>query len=203
MAVDKTKIVLTFKHPRVTRALQELEGRRYFAGAEPHVIDVGDVPKFAIDVARSVEDGDVVWLRALNMIVVRKDRAGVGGPAQITLFCKTLAKYGATLIEGMTGRSSAVAKQEREMINEAHGLITKGGSRLPKTGGKSGRKKKEWPNASIEAAARKTWRSKNIASDNAAVREIKEQYADLLDPDNKPMVTDRLIRSLGPSGRQS
>lgn len=203
MAVDKTKMVLTFKHPRSTRSFQELEGRRFFAGSDPHVIHVGEVPKFAIEVARSVERGDVVWLPALSMIVVRKDRAGVGSPAQITLFCKTLAKHGATLVEGITGRSSAVAKQEREMIHEAHGLITKGGMRLPKTGDKPGRKKKEWPNKSIEAAARKMWRSKSIASDNAAVRAIKEQYADLLDPNNKPMVTDRLIRSLGPSGRQS
>jgi hypothetical protein len=194
MAVDKTKMVLTFKHPRTTRAAQELAGRRYFAGSDPHVIHVGELPKLAIEVARIVERGDVVWLWSLNMIVVRKSRAGVGGPAQITLFCKTLAKYGATLIEGATGRSSAVAKQEREMVHEAHGLVTKGGARLAKTGDKPGRKKAVFPSSEIETAARRLWKSKNIPSDAAAIRAAKEQW---------PEVTDRMMRNLGPSGRQS
>jgi hypothetical protein len=190
MAVDKTKMVLTFKHPRATRSLQELEGRRYFAGIEPHVIHVGDIPKLAIDVARVCEEGDQVWLLALPMIVVAKAKSGVGMQAQITLFVKALAGYRATLIEGSTGRTTKSRSQTAAMVDEAHRLIVKGGKRLPKTGAKPGRKTKHWPSLEIENEWRRKWKSKNYVSDAAVKREAKEAG-----------FSERMLMRFGKSGR--
>lgn len=190
MPVDKSKIVLTFKHPRMTRANQELEGRRYFTGCEPDIMHVGELPKLAIDAARASEAGDKVWLWALPMIVVAHKKAGVGMQAQITLFVKTCAANKAILIEGSTGRTSASRSQVSAMVDEAHKLIVKGGKRLPKTGAKPGRKTKEWPSLDVENEWRRKWKSKNYASDAAVVREAKEAG-----------YSERMVRRFGKSGR--
>lgn len=205
MQVDKSKIVLTFKHPRVTRATQEAAGRSYFAGFEPDVMHVGDLPKLAIEAARNCEQGDTVWFWALPMIVVSRKKSGVGMQAQLTLFVKTLAAMRATGVEGSTGRTTANRAQAAAMVDEAHAIIVKGGKRLPKTGAPKGRKRKAWPNDAVEAAARKLWTSKkNVSSDAAAVRTIIDQWAHLVDIDGKPLVTERLIRNtLGKSGRNA
>lgn len=192
MAVDKSKIVLTFKHPRATHEAQELEGRRYFAGCDPHVLHVGQLPKLAFDVARSVREGDTVWLWALPMIVVNRKLAGTRHHAQITLFCKEVRGNGGTLVEGSTGRTSESRSQTAAMIEEAHNLVTHGGKKLPRRNVPAGRKPKPWPSPEIETAARRLWKSKNIESDAAAIREAKEQWPD---------VTERMMRNLGKSGR--
>ncbi|MFM7010213.1 MAG: hypothetical protein ACKO0Z_12930 [Betaproteobacteria bacterium] len=194
MPLDKSKIVLTFKHPRITRDAQELEGRRYFQGVTPHVLHVGINPLLPLPVVETAERGDVVWLWALSMVTVDKRKAKVGGAAQITLFCKAAAKYGATIIEGSTGRASENKRQWAAAVDDAHKIITWGGKRLPKTGAKPGRKETPWPSDEVEAAARRLWRSKNIESDAAAIRAAKEQW---------PEVTDRMMRRLGKSGRNN
>lgn len=192
MAVDKSKIVLTFKHPRSTRQAQELEGRRYFAGSEPHVLHVGQLPKLALDVAKSVRDADTVWLWALPMIVVDRKTAGTSHHAQITLFCKEVRGNGGRIFEGSTGRTSESRSQASAMIEEAHKLVTHGGKKLPRRNVPAGRKPKPWPSLEVEAAAKRLWKSKNIESDAAAIREAQEQWPD---------VTERMMRNLGKSGR--
>ncbi|MBK8467791.1 MAG: hypothetical protein IPL32_18420 [Chloracidobacterium sp.] len=120
--------------------------------------------------------------------------AEIGGAAQITMFIKTLAANRAILVEGSTGRTTATRKQTTAMIEEAHSIIASGNKRLPATGAKPGRKKALFPSSAIEDAARKLWLSKNIPSDMAAIREAKETWPDV--------VTDKMMRNLGPSGRQ-
>lgn len=194
MSVDKSKTVLIFKHKKIALEVQERAGRRHFDGIEPHVLHVGKLPKLAIDVARAAREGDEVWLWALPMIVVQRRIAEISGAAQITMFIKTLAANRATLVEGSTGRTTATRKQMHAMIEEAHSIIASGNRRLPATGAKPGRKKASFPSSAIEDAARKLWHSKNIASDMAAIREAKETWPGV--------VTDRMMRNLGPSGRQ-
>lgn len=190
--MDKSKIVLTFKHPRISREAQELEGRRYFAGHDPHVLHVGQLPKLALDVAKSVRDDDTVWLWALPMIAVDRKSAGASHHAQITLFCKEVRGNRATLVEGSTGRTSESRSQASAMIEEAHKIVTQGGKRLPKRNVPAGRKPKRWPSLEVEAAAKRLWKSKNIDSDAAAIREAMEAWPD---------VTERMMRNLGKSGR--
>lgn len=190
MIVDKSKTVLTFKHPRIKREAQEAEGRKFFYGHNPQVYHVGELPKLALDVARASREGDQVWLWALPMIVVDRKRAGVGMQAQITIFCKTLAASKATLIEGSTGRTSSSRSQSAAMIDEAHKIIVQGGRRLPKTGAKPGRKTKDWPSPEVKAEWLRKWKSKNYASDAAVVREAKEAG-----------YTERMVRRFGKSGR--
>lgn len=192
MAVDKSKIVLTFKHPRSTRQAQELEGRRYFAGHDPHVLHVGQLPKLAFDVAKSVRDGDTVWLWALPMIVVDRKTAGASHHTQITLFCKEVRGNGGRIVEGSTGRTSESRSRASAMIEEAHKIATHGGKKLPRRNVPAGRKPKPWPSLEVEAAAKRLWKSKNIESDAAAIREAQEQWPD---------VTERMMRNLGKSGR--
>lgn len=192
MAVDKSKIVLTFKHPRSSREAQERDGRRYFAGHDPHVLHVGQLPKLAFDVARSVREGDTVWLSALPMIVVDRKTAGTSHHTQITLFCKEVRANGGRLVEGSTGRTSDSRSQASAMIEEAHKIVTHGGKRLPRRNVPAGRRPKPWPSPEVEAAARRLWLSKNIQSDAAAIREAMETWPD---------VTERMMRNLGKSGR--
>jgi hypothetical protein len=192
MTLDKSKIVLTFDHPRVSRETQEAAGRRHFWGLDPQVWHVGKLPPLALDVAKAARDGDVIWLWALPMIGAKTRLAGVGGAAQITLFCAACAANKSTIVEGSTGRSSAVRRQKQAMVEEAHKIVTRGGKRLPKTGAGPGRKRVGFESVEIERAAALLWRSKNIASDHAAIREIRETW---------PGVTERAIRNLGPSGR--
>lgn len=192
MVVDKSKIVLTFKHPRIQRETQAAQGLQYFQGVTPHVVNVGILPRSVMDVARIAREGDVVWLWALPMIVVSRKKADVGQQAQITLFCKALAAAKATLVEGCTGRTTASRSQASKMIDEAHRIITKGGKRLPKTGAKPGRKPVEWPSEALRAEWTRKWKSKNFPSDAAVVREAKEAG-----------LSERLIRKLGPSGRNT
>lgn len=74
---------------------------------------------------------------------------------------------------------------------------------MPRRNVPVGRKRKYWPSADVEKAARKMWFStKNIPTDAAAVRQIVDQWSDLVNEKGKPLVTERLVRSLGPSGRQ-
>lgn len=201
MAVDKSKTVLTFKHPRISREQQERLGRAYFTGIDPHVLHVGILPKLAIDVAKASREGDEVWFHALPMIVASRKDAEAIGATQLTMFIKTLAANRATGIEGISGRTTATRKQCTAMVNEAHKIIGWGGKRLPSTGKGPGRNRKAWPSESVRLAALKMWNSKNIRSDAAAVREIKDRFADILDDEGNPMVTDRLIRALPASWR--
>jgi hypothetical protein len=192
MVVDKSKMLLTFAHPRISRETQEAQGRQHFKGSEPFVVHVGKLPKLAIDVARVAREGDTVWLWALPMIVVSRKKAGVGMQAQITLVVKTIAAAKATLVEGCTGRTTATRAQAAAMIDEAHKIIVHGGKRLPKTNGKPGRKPLEWPSPEVEAEWRRKWRSKNFPSDAAVIREAEEAG-----------ISGTLIRKLGPSGRNT
>jgi hypothetical protein len=201
MVMDKSKTVVTFKHPRISRADQERLGRAYFKDVEPHVLHVGVLPKLAIDVARASREGDVIWLYGLSMVCASRKEAEVIGPAQITLFVKAVAANQAMIVEGATGRSTANKKQCSAMIEEAHVIVGRSGKRLPRTGKGPGRNRKFWPSAEVETAALKMWKSKNIRSDAAAVREIMERFSDLVNDKGKPLVTERLIRTLGNSGR--
>jgi hypothetical protein len=201
MSVDKSKMVLTFKHPRISRGEQERLGRAHFTGIEPHVLHVGVLPKLSIDVARATREGDEVWFYGLNMIVAPRKDAEEIGATQITMFIKTIAANRATGIEGISGRTTAKRSQCTAMVNEAHTVIGRGGKRLPRSGKPAGRRPKYWPTEKIKADALKMWTSKNIPSDAAAVREIMARWDDLVDDKGKPLITERLIRTLGDSGR--
>jgi hypothetical protein len=190
MGMDKSKIVLTFKHPRIPRSRQEAEGRAFFGLIEPQVHHVGELPKLAIEAAKATREDDIVWVYALPMIVVSRKLAEVGHHAQITLFTETIHANRATLIEGSTGRTSAKWRERKAMVEEAHKIVTRGGKRLPVTGKSAGRPRNVWPSPQIEDEWRRKWNSKNYASDAAVIREAK--LAGL---------TERLIRSLGKSAR--
>jgi hypothetical protein len=202
MVLDKSKMLLTFKHPRVSRPKQEQMGRAFYGMVEPHVLHVGELPKLAIDAAKATREGDIVWVYALPMIVASRKLADVGQHAQITLFTETIHGNKATLVEGSTGRSTAKWRQRNAMIDEAHRVITHGGKRLPATGKPAGRPKKEWPTPQIEKEALRMWQSKNINGDKAAIREIMARWEDLRDDKGRPLVTERLIRALPKSGRK-
>jgi hypothetical protein len=80
------------------------------------------------------------------------------------------------------------------MIVDAHRIISHGGMKFPKTGAKPGPKEAAFPNPDVEAMALKLWTSGDISSDKAAIRIIRMLW---------PVVTDRLVRKLGASGRKS
>lgn len=183
-------MLLTFKHPRVSRAKQEQMGRAFYGMVEPHVLHVGELPKLAIEAAKATREGDTVWLYALPMIVEARKLAEVGQHAQITLFTEAIHANRATLIEGSTGRSSAKWRQRNAMIDDAHRIVTHGGKKLPRTGKPAGRPKVDWPSPTVKAEWIRKWNSKNYASDAAVIREAKEIG-----------LSERLIRSLGKSAR--
>ena len=192
MSVDKSKTVLIFKHKKIAFEIQERAGRRHYDGREPQPLNLGKLRKLAIDVARAAREGDEVWLWALPMIAVDRKSAGASHHAQITLFCKEVRGNRATLVEGSTGRTSESRSQASAMIEEAHKIVTQGGKRLPKRNVPAGRKPKRWPSLEVGAAAKRLWKSKNIESDAAAIREAMEAWPD---------VTERMMRNLGKSGR--
>ena len=193
MAVDFDKIILTFDHPRMTRDAQLAGGRLHFRGFEPRVFHVGMLPRLAIDVANAAQKGDEYWGYALPMIVTSQKKAGSGMPAQLSAFWATLERNGGVFIEGCTGRSTANKKQADAMFDEAHKIITRGGKRLPRMDIAAGRKRKTFPAQEVELLAGIVWRSPNVSSDLAAIRLCKELWPN--------QISDRLIRSLGPSGR--
>jgi hypothetical protein len=203
MAVDKSKIVLTFKHPRMSRGEQERLGRAYFSGVEPQVFHVGELPPLAQDVALASREDDVVWFYALPMIVADRKKAEAIGVTQIALFISTLKAHRAVGVEGISERSTAAWRQCKAMLDEANKIVGRGGKRLPRSGNPAGRRPKYWPTEKIKADALKMWKSRSISSDAAAVRAIMEMFDDLRDDRNKPLITERLIRTLPPSGRNS
>jgi hypothetical protein len=197
MAVDKTKCGLTFKHPRVSRDHQESALRD--AGAS-WIVHVGiDCPSWRA-VVDNCEPGDVVYVYACAMIPAPVKKDGTGLAAQWTQFNTQMAIRRATYVEVLTGRSSKHLKSRNELIAETQKWLAHHGKRIPlKT--TPGRPKVKWPNDEVRKSASKLWTSKNVPSDAAAKRAIVEQWADLVDHKGKPLVTDRLIMSLGPSGR--
>jgi len=190
MVLDKSKMLLTFKHPRVSRPKQEQMGRAFYGMVEPHVLHVGELPKLAIEAAKATREGDIVWVFALPVIVTSRKIAEVGQHTQITLFTETIHANRATLVEGSTGRTTANWRQRNAMMDEAHKIVTWGGKRLPSTGKPAGRPKNVWPSPAVEAEWRRKWNSKNYKSDAAVIREAKEAG-----------IPERLIRSLGTSAR--
>lgn len=184
-------IVLTFKHPRVPRDVQERDGRAYFAGFTPRVWHVGKVPPSWKQIAAEAMPGDTIWVYALVMIPA--DRRTIPRPlaAQFTAFMSELPK-GVVLVEGSTGRKSSIRKQRDEMIDETHRLLSRAGKRLPKNNKRPGRPRLAWPSETVKDKWQRAWRSKNYASDAAVVREAKLEG-----------VTERMVRSLGPSGRNA
>lgn len=194
MAVDYDKIILTFQHPRVSRDAQLSGGRLHFRGFEPRVMHVGMLPPRAIDVANAAKAGDEYWLYALPMIVTSRKKAGSGLQAQLSEVREAFATSGAIIIEGCTGRSTANRKQAAAMFDEAHICVTHGGKRLPRMDTAPGRKRKSFPAQEVELLAGIVWRSPNVSSDNAAIRLCHELWPN--------QISDRMIRSLGPSGRK-
>lgn len=131
---------------------------------------------------RGVGDHQTEWFNVSEAVarkVVRAAVAYVASPENVQAVIKARAK-----------RRSKNAWQR-----EKAGLVVKGG--------KPGRKPSYWPSDDVEKAARKLWFStKNIPTDAAAVRQIVDQWSDLVNEKGEPLVTERLVRSLGPSGRQ-
>ena len=189
MAVEHSRIVLTFEHPRISREVQEQEGRRYFYECEPRVYHVGKLPEAAQEVAEASEPDDQIWLWSLAMVgAIHKKGGPISKNARVTLFCKAVAARKTVIIEGATGRTTGKRAEAVAMIDEAHGLLVRSGMRLPKSGAKPGQKEKTWPNAGVEAIALKLWQSKEIPSDAGKIRLIKSLW---------PGVGDRLIKRLG------
>lgn len=120
---------------------------------------------------RGVGDHQTEWFNASEAVarnVVRAAIAHVASPENVRAVIKARAK-----------RISQKAWQR-----EKAGLVVRGG--------KAGRRPKPWPSPEVEAAARRLWKSKNIESDAAAIREAQEQFPD---------VSERMMRNLGKSGR--
>lgn len=197
MAVDKTKCGLTFKHPRVSRAHQDSALRD--AGAS-WIVHVGiDCPSWRA-VVDNCEPGDVVYVYACAMIPAPVKKDGTGLAAQWTQFNTQMAIRRATYVEVLTGRNSKSLKGRNELIAETQKWLAHHGKRIPLKRG-PGAPQKTWPNEQVKASALKLWKSRDIPSDAAALRAIMEQWADLVDHNGKPLVSERLVRNLGPSGR--
>lgn len=188
MIVDKSKIGLTFRHPRVSRETQEAALR---ADGAQWIVHVGEITPDWQDPVRQLRPGDVMRVYACVMVPAPRGELGPQA-AQWTAFAKGVHERGTYIIEVSTGRKSNNPKQWRAMNLETHAAFRKGGKQLPKGIRPSGRPKKLWASPEIESAARKLWKSKNIESDAAAIREAIETW---------PGVTERMMRGLGPSGR--
>lgn len=198
MHVDKSHCGLTFKHPRVSREFQESELRK--AGAS-WVLHVGKDCLNWRQATDQLEKGDVLYIYSGPMVPRPRAKSGIPLHTDWTNFIGELHLRGATLVEVSTGRRSTNRKEFNALNKETHELLRQGGKRLPKTLRRIGRKPKEWPSDEIREAALKLWRSRAIASDSAAVRAIMDQWSDLVDAKKKPLVTERLIRTLPRSGR--
>lgn len=187
MAVDQTKIGLTFAHPRMSRALQEARLRE--AGFA-WIVGVGvDVPTWR-DPVWQLMPGDVMGICAAAMVASPKLRQARA--AQLAAFVGEVHGRGAHVVEVMTGRASNIRRQLADMTDEAVSQMRGGGMRLPARG-RTGRLPRAWPDAATRAAAFKMWRSRNLPSDRAAIREIMSSHDG---------VSERMIRALGPSGRK-
>lgn len=189
MIVDKSKIGLTFAHPRVKRETQELAIRE--AGAS-WIVHVGKDPPDWRAPVRQLRPGDTIYVYACVMLPSPRD--DLSKAAQWTAAVRGIHERGATLIEVATGLKSSVPAQWRSMNRETHAAFKKTGMPLPKGIMPKGRRRKTWIDEYTKATALRLWRSKNIPSDAAAIREAK---------DTLPGITDRLMRSLGPSGRNT
>lgn len=187
MGVDNSRMGLTFAHPRVTRAKQEealLE-----AGAS-RIVHVGkDCPTWK-EAVRQVRDDDVMFIYAGVMVPASRQKCNMKATAQWASFMTELHKRGGTVVEVLTGRKSAILKQQRELNKETDKLLKFGGKRLPASGKPPGRKLKNWPDKETEKDWRRKWKSKNYASDAAVIREAKEAG-----------FTERMMRRFGKSGR--
>ena len=200
MIVDKSHCGLTFRHPRVSRVHQEAELRK--AGAS-WVLNIGvDCPSWR-HATDQLEPGDVLYIYSGPMVPLTRAKTGRPLHVEWSNFMSEVHLRGAVLVEVSTGRRSNVRKELNALNTETHSLLRQGGRRLPKTATRHGRKPKVWPSDDVKAAAFKLWKSKNIESDKAAVRQIMEQWADLVDDKGRPLVTERLVRKFPRSGRNA
>lgn len=198
MAVDKRHCGLTFKHSRVSREHQESELRK--AGAS-WVLHIGiDCPSWQNATAQ-LERGDVLYIYSGPMVPAPRKKSGLPLHTAWSEFVGVVHLLGAHIVEVSTGRRSNIRKEFIALNKETSELLRQGGQRLPKSTLKPGRQRKRWPSDQVKAAALKLWKSKNIQSDAAAVRQIMDQWSDLVDLKGRPLVTERLIRALGKSGR--
>lgn len=186
MLVDKSKIGLTFKHPRVTRETQE--AALIGAGAS-WIVHVGKDPATWQPPVAQLQPGDVLYVYAAPMIPAPRKLLGMPG-AQWTDFSKGVHERRAYMIEVLTGRRSNVRREWLALNKETHDILRHGGKRLPDTGRKPGRPAVEWPNEKTRVEWARKWKSRNYTTDTAVVREAKEAG-----------LSERLIRKLGPSGR--
>lgn len=139
MNVDKTKIVLTFAHPRVSREYQEAQGRLYFPNG--WVLHVGIKPATWNDVLKEVGPGTALWVHGAPMIAASKKKTGLPLVTQWSLFKSELHKRGGYLIEGLTGLKSNIEADNRKLHATTVQLLRGGlGKKLPSSGDGPGRK---------------------------------------------------------------
>lgn len=187
MIVDKSKCGLTFKHPRMTRTSQEIKLRE--AGAQ-WIVHVGKTAQTWQDVAKQVEPGDVLYICAGCMVPAPVAQMGMTRPGQWAAWMTEVHKRGGTVFEVLTGRKSHILKDQKAMNDETVRLLKRSGAPLPGAATTRGRKRSEWPSVEVRNQAFLIWVNKDFPSDAAAIR-------------NAPAgVSERMMRSFGPSGRK-
>lgn len=186
MIVDKSKLGLTFKHPRMTRPSQEIKLRE--AGAQ-WIVHVGQQIPTWQEPAKQVRPGDTVFICAGSMVPAPVAKMGMTRPGQWAAFMTEVHKRGGIVVEVLTGRKSSNLAQQKAMNDETVKLLKRSGAPLPEAVTKPGRKPNEWPSVEARNHAFAIWTNKDFPSDKAAIR-------------NAPKgVTERMMRNFGPSGR--
>lgn len=190
MGVDKSKIGLTFAHPRVSREHQEAELRN--AGAQ-WIVHVGDHIKTWEPAVLQLRPGDVMFIYAAPMVPAPAKKFGAPLQTQWTAFNVGVRERGAHYVEVLTGRRSNVRKEFDAINRETHRLLRAGGKRLPSTGQGPGRKA-----AKADEAIKAIWTSRDYQTNAAACRHMPPWSS----PRGPQPWTPRMCRMRwGPSGR--
>lgn len=184
MGVDKTQIGLIIASPRATRDRQVKAVQD--AGAQWLVYIPADIPSWR-SITGEIEPGHRIYIFALALLPTKRGADRSSPTAQITEALVDIHARGGTVFEAYTGLDSAIPKQRRAMIAEAHNSIRRGQRELPAIL-PPGRPRHQWPSSEAEAEARRVWASKDYTTRAAAIRHMP------------PGVTTALIRSLGPRG---
>jgi hypothetical protein len=186
MIVDKSQMGMTFDHPRVSRAHQEVALRE--AGAQ-WIIHVGKLPKTWMEAVKAAREGDRVFIYAAPMVPAPRKVAEMSAAAQWSSFLADVISAKAELIEVCTGRSSKNLKQRRAMNEETMRLLQSGGKRLPASGRGAGRPAKTFSEDQWKQAYT-AWFSRDYATNPAAERHMPAGFT-----------VTMARRKWGPSGR--
>ena len=186
MAVDKSKMGLTFGHPRVSRVIQEQALRN--AGAE-WILHVGILPQTWMEVSKIVREGDTVFIYAGAMVPMKHKAIRMALTAQWASFLTEVHSLGGHIVEASTGRTTADLKQQRAINADTVRLLKIGGKRLPATGRGAGRPPRLFTDAGV-LKAKTAWFSKDYATNEIAERHMPNGFT-----------VTMARRKWGPSGR--